>query len=444
MKKNIQAHPFHLVEPSPWPLASSLALLITTISAVMYFNNYANGGLLLTLGLISTVLSMSLWFRDIIIEARTTLVASLNMAVCWKTLRALSTNLFKEVVKILKIEQSAGNQITLIGNGIIRDYTPSIIKFSDSIDNNKITKSRLEESIVISDAVFLIIIGFFVTFLSLDVSLLLSISSQEGILSFLIPIMIYENVETDKSKVLSDNVGKAGIYLWTHKGSSKKYVGSAVDLSKRLKDYYSSYELKQMRNYISNALISHGHPAFSLSILEIIDISGKSKEEARKLILEREQYYLDLIFSKDESNTYNILKVAGSSLGFKHSEETKALMRKPKSEGTRILMSGAQKGKTHSAETKALMSVAQKSVERTGKNNPMYSKSHTAEAKLSARLGTVIYVYDTQDTLVNTFSSARKAALHFECSQNTILKYTTNKGLFKDKWKLSTSLISKD
>lgn len=69
MKKNIQAHPFHLVEPSPWPLASSLALLITTISGVMYFNNYANGGLLLTLGLISTVLSMSLWFRDIIIEA---------------------------------------------------------------------------------------------------------------------------------------------------------------------------------------------------------------------------------------------------------------------------------------------------------------------------------------------------------------------------------------
>jgi len=68
MIKNIQAHPFHLVEPSPWPLASSLALLTTTISGVMYFNNYANGGFLLTLGLISTVISMFLWFRDIIIE----------------------------------------------------------------------------------------------------------------------------------------------------------------------------------------------------------------------------------------------------------------------------------------------------------------------------------------------------------------------------------------
>lgn len=68
IKKNIQAHPFHLVEPSPWPLTSSLALLTTTLSGVMYFNNYANGGLLLTLGLISTIFSMSLWFRDIIIE----------------------------------------------------------------------------------------------------------------------------------------------------------------------------------------------------------------------------------------------------------------------------------------------------------------------------------------------------------------------------------------
>jgi hypothetical protein len=57
------------VEPSPWPLTSSIALLTTTVSAVMYFNNYANGGLFLTLGLIATISSMFLWFRDIIIES---------------------------------------------------------------------------------------------------------------------------------------------------------------------------------------------------------------------------------------------------------------------------------------------------------------------------------------------------------------------------------------
>lgn len=43
------------MEPSPWPLAASIALLTTTLRGVMYFNNYANGSLLLTLGLISTV-----------------------------------------------------------------------------------------------------------------------------------------------------------------------------------------------------------------------------------------------------------------------------------------------------------------------------------------------------------------------------------------------------
>jgi Cytochrome c oxidase subunit III len=142
-KTSIQAHPFHLVEPSPWPLAVSLALLTTTISGVMYFNNYANGGLLLTLGLISTVLSMSLWFRDIIIEAKK--VASLNLAVCWKLLIALSTNFLFGIVKILKIGQSAGNQKNF-SNEILRDYTPSIDKIfqnkEDIIGNKSITKDN--------------------------------------------------------------------------------------------------------------------------------------------------------------------------------------------------------------------------------------------------------------------------------------------------------------
>lgn len=56
------------MEPSPWPLAASIALLTTSLRGVMYFNNYANSSLLLTLGLISTLLSMSLWFRDTIIQ----------------------------------------------------------------------------------------------------------------------------------------------------------------------------------------------------------------------------------------------------------------------------------------------------------------------------------------------------------------------------------------
>jgi cytochrome c oxidase subunit 3 len=69
MNKNyFQTFPYHLVEPSPWPLLTSFALLSTTISAVMYFHGYENGGLLLSLGLILTLCGMILWFRDVITE----------------------------------------------------------------------------------------------------------------------------------------------------------------------------------------------------------------------------------------------------------------------------------------------------------------------------------------------------------------------------------------
>jgi len=45
--------------------------------------------------------------------------------------------------------------------------------------------------------------------------------------------------------------------------------------------------------YIYNALRNHGYSAFSLTILEYIDVTNLSKEESRKLILEKEQFYLD-------------------------------------------------------------------------------------------------------------------------------------------------------
>jgi cytochrome c oxidase subunit 3 len=51
-----------------WPLAASFALLTTTVSGVMSFHGYANGGLFLTLGVIATVATMFLWWRDVVAE----------------------------------------------------------------------------------------------------------------------------------------------------------------------------------------------------------------------------------------------------------------------------------------------------------------------------------------------------------------------------------------
>jgi cytochrome c oxidase subunit 3 len=46
-----QKHPFHLVDPSPWPLLGSLGALASTIGGVMYMHSFTGGGTLLCLGL---------------------------------------------------------------------------------------------------------------------------------------------------------------------------------------------------------------------------------------------------------------------------------------------------------------------------------------------------------------------------------------------------------
>ena len=70
IKRNqFQAHPYHLVDPSPWPISMSFALLVLTISAVMYMQGFKYGGYLLNLGFILTATGMALWFRDVIIES---------------------------------------------------------------------------------------------------------------------------------------------------------------------------------------------------------------------------------------------------------------------------------------------------------------------------------------------------------------------------------------
>jgi group I intron endonuclease len=64
---------------------------------------------------------------------------------------------------------------------------------------------------------------------------------------------------------------------------------------------------------INKALVKYGYSDFSLLILEYCEPD---------LCIEREQYYIDLY--KPE---YNILKLAGSSLGYTHTEETLAKLR---------------------------------------------------------------------------------------------------------------------
>ena len=67
--KSYQKHPFHLVDPSPWPIFGSLGALASTIGGVMYMHSFVGGGLLCSLGLTMLLYTMFVWWRDVIRES---------------------------------------------------------------------------------------------------------------------------------------------------------------------------------------------------------------------------------------------------------------------------------------------------------------------------------------------------------------------------------------
>lgn len=125
-------------------------------------------------------------------------------------------------------------------------------------------------------------------------------------------IIIYSNLEEDKSIIYKENKDKSGIYMFLNKKTGNYYIGSSKNLGKRFSGYlakkFLEREILRTKSKIYSALLKYGYNNFELIILEYCDIT---------VLINKEQHYID--FYKPY---YNILKIAGSSIGFKHSEET--------------------------------------------------------------------------------------------------------------------------
>ena len=136
--------------------------------------------------------------------------------------------------------------------------------------------------------------------------------------SSIIPVVTYPDAFLNKSIILKNSKNKAGIYRWVNKVSGNTYIGSSVNLARRFRVYYDfsflSVRITKSKSRINSAILKHGYSNFQLEILEYC-----TAENA----ISREQYYLDLL--KPE---YNILTIAGSRLGSKHSEESLLKMSK--------------------------------------------------------------------------------------------------------------------
>ena len=62
-------HPYHIVDPSPWPLTTSRTAFCIVLGLALYRHTFTIGASLLFLGLSATVLNASFWWRDIVREA---------------------------------------------------------------------------------------------------------------------------------------------------------------------------------------------------------------------------------------------------------------------------------------------------------------------------------------------------------------------------------------
>lgn len=130
-------------------------------------------------------------------------------------------------------------------------------------------------------------------------------------------LVVFSDGDKDKLDILNYIKGKSGIYMWTNKLNSKKYVGSSVDLNRRLLEYYNVNRLLNEKSMpINVALLKYGYHNFSLTILDICDIDS---------LMSREKHFFEVY-----SPEYNILKTPGSpsrGSGWKHSEATVENMR---------------------------------------------------------------------------------------------------------------------
>jgi group I intron endonuclease len=230
--------------------------------------------------------------------------------------------------------------------------------------------------------------------------------------------------------------------------NAKSYVGSSVNLSRRFKSYYNANYLKlspaktMLINKASGrgerslvprplapALIKYGYAKFSLEILEYCD---------KTVLLTREQYFLASLLPE-----YNLLKIAGSFRGYKHTEETK------------LKMGLSKKGFKHTEQTKARISKNLIHSEESKQKLRSYRHTEEAIAKIKASaLGRKlseeakakiranhpkslkVKVLNIETNMTMEFLSTYQAAEYFGVSRVTISNYIKNQKLYKNQYKI--------
>jgi group I intron endonuclease len=235
---------------------------------------------------------------------------------------------------------------------------------------------------------------------------------------FMTSIKVYDNLLNNKSEIINSNKNKIGIYLWFNNLTEDFYIGSSINLGRRFSSYFNEsylYHPKNQNMIICKSLLKYSYEEFSLIIIE------NCNEDK---LIEREQYWIDNL-----KPTYNVLNTAYSSIGYKHTEESK------------ILMSELAKLRTHTEETKSKIKDA-----LSGSNNPFFGKKHTEESilKIIQSKSTMIFLYNEYKELIYIFNSVAELSRLIHSNHTTINKHIKTGDLFRGSWYITKLLFNND
>lgn len=252
------------------------------------------------------------------------------------------------------------------------------------------------------------------------------LSNNKTILNNIPKNQIYDAVnEPSTLSLIKDNLKKiGGIYGIVNNNNSKIYVGSSMDLAKRVLDHIKH---RQSNVYLQNAMKKYGLENFSVYILELLPTdSNLPEEELYILLIEMEQKYIDLF-----EDQYNINPTAGKSrMGAKHSEATKELFSKIRQANPSFL------NKTHNLET-----IERMKLRMSGSGNHMYGKPVTEQNKklISEMFSKSVYLYDANTLiLINKYDKQDDLIKDLKISPKTLIKYKDSGEVFREKYVISS------
>lgn len=247
-------------------------------------------------------------------------------------------------------------------------------------------------------------------------------------------------------KVGEDMRRRTGVYKITNKVNGKVYVGSGAQarygMWARWIDHRSSLNNGRHCNQIlSRAWVKYGEGAFEFSILEVCP---------PEKCIEREQFWMDRLDATNHDKGYNILPTAGSCLGRKVSESTKAkisdsLMGHEVSMKSRLRIQAKNKGKKTpnrkpvSAEVRAQMSTSRKGKRPTDQARANISAGLTGHVTSEETKKKISDAHKNKVVSEETRKKIAESRTGKKASKETIAKMSAaNKGK-----KLSTEHIAK-